>query len=343
MIDPHVHLRDGSQAAKETIAHGLAVAYECGFRSVFDMPNTEPALTTVPRIKKRLAFGTKEAQKRGMFYGVYAGVSSDTSQLLSIIELHKSQRQLVGLKMFGGHSTGNMGLVNPQDQQRVYEILAENSYKGVLCVHCEKGELLRPDLKPQSHFLSRPAQAEVASVADQIAFAQKASFGGVLHIAHISTAKALALVVAAKQEGMNIVCGATAHHALLDQKSGEREDNLLKMNPPLRSASDRQAIYEGLLHGSIDWIESDHAPHSPQDKAQGASGIPGFGGTLLLINALLKSGIEPKRLYELLGGKVNAIHQLDLPVLVPSHSELKEKIAFARKAYWYDPFSSLEV
>ena len=352
MIDVHVHLRDGIQSEKETLDHGMRTGASCGISAFFDMPNTAPPLTTEAAIRARLEAGRRvaatvaEAVGNDIFYGVYGGVTADTGQIDRIVSIHAELfPAVVGLKMFAGHSTGNMGLTTTELQESIYRSLARLGYTGVLAVHCEKESEMRPHLwdpsRPESHTWARGPEAEIASVADQIAFARESGFAGTLHIAHISTAGAIALVHAARSEGMRISCGATAHHALLDDSVAGTPGHLCKMNPPLRSASDRDAVFASLCDGGIDWIESDHAPHTLADKHAGASGIPGFAGTLLLIGRLRSSGVSERYLEQLCGARACQVFGIDLPVHVPTTEESAAALANARDAYPWDPFASI--
>ena len=132
---------------------------------------------------------------------------------------------------------------------------------------------------------------------------------------------------------MKITCGATPHHILLNK---EAETELMKMNPPLRPESDRLAIWNALFDGTIDWIESDHAPHTLEDKQNGASGLPGFEGMLLTINTLRNAGMTESRLDELFctdALKAFGINEKSSPV--PQVTD--DMLAAARNAY---PFSA---
>jgi dihydroorotase len=352
MIDVHVHLRDGIQSEKETLEHGMRIGASCGISAFFDMPNTIPPLTSEAAIRARLEAGRRAAATvanavgNEIFYGIYGGVTADTAQIGDMVSLHAELfPAVVGLKMFAGHSTGNMGLTTMELQGSIYESLTRLGYAGVLAVHCEKESEMHPDLweptRPESHLLVRGPEAEIASVADQIAFVRKSGFAGTLHIAHISTAGAVALVRNARAEGLRITCGATAHHALLDASVAGTPGHLCKMNPPLRSASDRDAVFEALCDGSIDWIESDHAPHTLVDKHAGASGIPGFAGTVLLIGRLRSVGVPQRHLEHLCGLRACQVFGLDLPVRVPTREEHAAALAHARGAYPWDPFASI--
>lgn len=338
MIDPHVHFRDGEQAAKETLVHAMEVAALCGFKGFFDMPNTSPPLTDEKAILERLAKGERVAQG-GLFYGVYGGVTTDSNQVRELVRLHKTLfPRLVGLKMYAGHSTGNMGIIGKEQQREVYETLSSAGYRGLLALHCEKEELLKEGLP---HPLARPPEAEIESIRDQLELAQKSGFGGTLHICHISTKASLDLVKQAKKRGQKVSCGVTPHHLLLNKDLFSEKDNLLKMNPPLRGEDERLALFEALLEGSIDWVESDHAPHTLQDKAAGAAGIPGFAGMLLLLKRLTEAGVSQSQLERLYGGRVAEVFEIELPVRVPTPEQIETALEVARRSYPWDPYVTL--
>ncbi len=347
MIDIHVHFRDWVQSEKETVAHGYEVAHKAGIFSCFDMPNTQPTLTTKDAIDMRLAMGQKALSKidSKAVYRIYAGLTSSVPQIeeaLSLYSIYKEDFRIVGFKMFAGHSTGNMGIVEKDEQRNVYTTLAKNDYRGVVAVHCEKTSLMDESIFslefPETHSQARPPIAEIESIKDQIELMKETKFLGHVHICHISTQDGVELVESAKKEGINISCGATAHHALLNDEAYKELGLLVKMNPPLRSEKDRKAIFSALLDGTIDVIESDHAPHTLKDKMNGASGIPGFAGTLLLIKALREKGIDETILCGLCGDNANAIFSLSLPVNVPSNERIDEILPEIRSSYPFDAF-----
>jgi len=298
MIDPHVHLRDWDQKHKETIEHGLKVADRIGLSGVFDMPNTSPAITSRDLIEKRLSNGY--AERSPVFYGVYAGVTANPAQIKEVAQAHKdyfpiakSRVGVVGLKMFAGHSVGNLGIVKMEDQMTVYETLADNGYRGVLAVHCENEFLLMPSRwnpkDPKSHSFARPPKSEYESIKNQIDFAEAVNFAGNLHIAHVSIPASIGLIEDARRKGkIKITCGVTPHHCQLDyesQPTGE-QGLLFKVNPPLRSLEESMRMFDLLKDGKIDWIETDHAPHTLAEKTgkvhdtkgqpQYMSGFPGL-------------------------------------------------------------------
>lgn len=300
MIDPHVHLRDWNQAEKETVAHGLATAKECGFTHVFDMPNTDPPLTSRETILKRfeLAKGIT-----GIEYHIWAGLTADPDQIREMTEVYRELHpRVVGLKLFLGQSTGNMGVIRYDDQKLVLKTLTDLDYRGTVAVHAEKESCMHPEkyVKGQfeTHSEARPPEAEIESVKDILKIAEETGFQGNIHIAHISTAGAIEVVRQARMH-QRVTMGVTPHHALFTVEDAKDHDRYLKMNPPLREESDRKAVFTALMDGTADWIESDHAPHTLAQKQACASGIPGFYNMLLLIDALKSAGISDSRLKDL--------------------------------------------
>ncbi|MBR9691889.1 dihydroorotase [Candidatus Woesearchaeota archaeon] len=337
MIDPHVHLRDWDQDHKETVKHGLEVAYDVGLDAVFEMPNTSPALTSSKKIVERIDLAdraiselkTKNGGNFEIFHGIYAGITADPEQIAEVAGLPGNIKRVVGLKMFAGNSTGNMGIINEEEQKLVYKTLAESNYKGVLAVHCEKESLLRPKIwdpsQPFSHSLARPAESEIESVKDQILFAAEAGYKGVLHIPHISVPESLKYIEEMRdQVDFTITCGLTPHHAILDNLLMQYKNGLqLKMNPALRSRPRQAYMLKALLNGRIDWIETDHAPHTLNEKTGKvldkdgkpiyASGIPGLPFYPHFINLFKSERMPDKFIDDMTHNNITKIFGLDIP------------------------------
>ena len=318
MIDPHVHLRDWGQAGKETLRHGLSVAWRAGLDAVFEMPNTDPPLLSREAILRRIedADTARTALGIPIVHGLYAGVTPVPRQIEEAVRAWRDLfPRVVGLKMFAGHSTGRMGIVDPREQALVYRTLAALEFTGVLAVHCEKESLLRPSdwdaSRPASHARARPPAAEVASVDDQKKLAAKARFRGTLHVCHISTPWSVDLLRGKHEQtpregrqALRVTCGLTPHHALLDAAlMEEKEGLLLKVNPPLRPRPVPALMMRKLLDGDIDWIETDHAPHTRADKLEShASGFPGFAFLPRFVALLSEQGLPRRRIEELTHG-----------------------------------------
>jgi dihydroorotase len=345
MIDPHVHLRDWGQHEKESLAHGFTVALECGVTELFDMPNTNPPLIDTATIERRLEAARQTGL--GMRYHIWAGVTQRPEQIREVASLVRSHySDVIGLKYFAGHSTGNMGLIEEGVQRSVWSTLADAGYDGVVALHCEKESLLRPDLAQSddhsTHSLARPPEAEITSIEDQIALSAEAGFLGHLHICHLSTIGGLEAIERAREAGRRISCGVTPHHVLLSDTDAKDPNLWARMNPPLRSEGERSLLLQALLDGRIDWIETDHAPHTLADKEGGASGIPGFSGLLLLIKVLLDRGIGATLLERLVAGAVIDLFGLERrKPTIPPYEELIGLSERAAQAYPYDSFRTL--
>lgn len=321
MIDPHVHCRDWTQSHKETIEHALSVADRTGLSGIFDMPNTSPSIDSRELIERRLADAYKNASP--VFYGLYAGLTSNPNQIKEVVETWKELfPKVIGLKMFAGHSVGNLGIIKEDEQRLVYQTLSNEGYDGVLVVHCEKEALLKPSLwnpsNPRSHSYARPNESEVESVRNQIDFATEYKFKGILHIAHVSVPESVGLVDKVRHEGnIRISCGLTPHHCLLSYDLvPESNDGLVyKVNPPLRDGVSREGMLELLKQGKIDWIETDHAPHTLKEKLEAPfmSGFPGLAFYPHFLDFLRENGFSEEQIRSLTHRNICDTFGIDLP------------------------------
>lgn len=261
-IDPHVHCRDGREEYKINIRRVTEIFKELGFTAIFDMPNTKPPILTEKEVIDRLKLAEKRKPK--VKYFLYVGLTSEEKQIQEAVKLVENYPEVVGLKLYAAEET---------DQEKIYKILAEIGYTGVLAVHCEKTSLFQPELfDPENslhtHNLTRPPEAEIESVEDQAISALGTGFKGHLHLCHISLPESVDIVWEMKKE-INISSGITPHHALLSIQSPEiqGQDSLLyKVNPPLRDRKTVREIQKRLLEKKIDWIETDFAPHTLEEK-----------------------------------------------------------------------------
>ncbi|MBD3355211.1 dihydroorotase [Candidatus Woesearchaeota archaeon] len=327
MIDPHCHLRDWNQSHKETLEHGFDIAYRAGLDGVFEMPNTDPALTSEETLIKRIEDADAAIGNLPLFHGIYAGITADEKQIEEVVNAWNIYfPRVIGLKMFAGQSTGNMGLVDDtessgeQKQMLVYKTLAELGYKGVLAVHCEKENLMKKEVwnpeQPYTHCEARPPQAEVESILNQIEFAEKAGYKGTLHICHISDQSSISKVARAKERvDFQITSGVTPHHCMLYDSMMDGENGLyLKMNPPLRTQKSMISMMMGLKGGVIDWIETDHAPHTKDDKLNRySSGIPGFAFYPHFIKKLRENCTSETRINQITHDKICDIFNFGIP------------------------------
>jgi dihydroorotase len=306
MIDPHVHLRDWKQKEKETVEHGLSVAYQAGLDAVFEMPNTDPPLVSKESISKRIQLADSFNMK--IFHGLYAGLTAEAEQIKTVVELHQEFfPRIVGLKLYAGPTTssgGSLDVAKKKEKELVFNCLVKSGYTGILAVHCEKEDLIQHDVfspaNPFSHTLARPPLAETESVREIVSLAEKAGFAGTLHICHVSLAESVRIIDEARQgKRIKITCGVTPHHLLLDEDAMKTESgHLFKVNPPLRSPSEKQQLFGLLVNNKINWIETDHAPHKKSEKRT-ASGLPGFPVYPHLIKWLMEKGLTVKIIRDL--------------------------------------------
>ena len=317
-IDPHVHCRDEEESYKETIAHALSVAERGGFTAIFDIPNlkSNPVIDRQSAVERlTLAANAKSPVK----YGMYILLTPDQKQIKEAVSAYNeftfdSGRSLqlgnavfiAGLKEFCGcDSVGPCSVKSRKDRKLVNQVLSDEGYVGVKMTHCEEElvfckEIWNPE-HPASHSFSRPSSAEVQCVADEIQDCIDAKFQGVLHITHISVPGAVDLVNQARSS-LRITCGVTPHHILFDRERMDAPDGLLyKMNPPLRGRGLNAAMLRNLKEGKIDWIETDHAPHTLEEKLNPPymSGIPGLAFYPLFILGLLRKGFTENQLREI--------------------------------------------
>ncbi|MFH1105611.1 MAG: dihydroorotase, partial [Candidatus Aenigmatarchaeota archaeon] len=229
-IDPHVHCRDWAQAYKSTVRYVYGLAVSQGVGIIFDMPNTDPPIISENDVAKRLALA-----KDFPGYYVFIGATKHPSQLSEAAHVAATNPRVVGIKMYAGGSVGDLAIIDESDQAQVYEELSKCDYKGVLAVHCEKESLFKPELwdfqKPYTWNDARPEISEIESVKDQIDFARRAGFEGILHICHVSSPRTVELVQKARKE-IRITCGATPHHLTYSTDDMQDAQGLrYKVNP----------------------------------------------------------------------------------------------------------------
>ena len=314
-IDTHVHFRDEEQNYKEIIAHGLALGKEQGVEYVFDMPNTAKPILRKEDVKRRLALVPESEKGR---YFLYVGATTNEEQLKEAIALVNEKKEVIGIKMFVGKSTGDLQILGEGEQKKVYQILADNNYGGVISVHCEKESFMTNTFDPKNpitHAESRPKEAEIESVKDQIKFARETGFKGTLNICHVSCAESVKLVGEAKKE-IKVTCEVTPHHAMWDYSKLQEQNGLLyKMNPPLRSKEDVLALQECIMNGKIDFIGTDHAPHTVGEKL--LAGYPSGYPSLYLYKKFVENflpgiGVNKEQIENMTFKNINKIFNLGL-------------------------------
>jgi len=261
LIDIHVHLREPGQAYKETIATGTAAAAAGGFTCVAAMPNTSP-VNDSPEITRWMQAPERGAQVR--VFPIAAATRGSKGEALT---------DFAALKAAGAVAVTDDGKPILKDSV-MRETLAAASRVGLTVIqHAEDTRVTQGasmNLGPVSFKLGlrgMPAEAESNIVERDIRLAAELRDAHPhLHVAHLSTAAALAAVRQARRNGMRVTCEVAPHHFLLTEEHVGLYNTHAKMNPPLRSAADRDAVIEGILDGVVDAIATDHAPHAMHEK-----------------------------------------------------------------------------
>ncbi|WCK53055.1 dihydroorotase [Aneurinibacillus sp. Ricciae_BoGa-3] len=288
-IDMHVHLREPGFEAKETIETGTAAAARGGFTTVACMPNTRPVIDT-PETVKHIAVKAKQAgNARVLQIGA-----------ITVRELGEELTDMAALKEAGVIAVSDDG-VGIQSSRMMKEAMIKANQLGLPVVaHCEDDSLAEGGCVHEGDFSRKmglrgiPSEAESIQIARDILLAE--ATGAHYHVCHISTAESVRLVREAKQRGARVTAEVCPHHLLLCDEDIPGDDANYKMNPPLRSSRDRDALIEGLKDGSIDMIVTDHAPHTEEEKARGMAlapfGIVGLETAFPLIyTQLVETGI----------------------------------------------------
>ena len=258
LIDIHVHLREPGATHKEDFHTGSRAAIAGGFTFIIDMPNNpEPTIT-----KEKLEEKVKLSEEKAICdIGFHFGTNGkNIDEFKYAIE----SENVFGLKVYCNHTTGEMLIEDPKLLDNIFS--AWNSTKPIL-VHAE-GEQL----------------------AMAISFADK--YKRNLHVCHISQKSEVELVRKAKKNGQLVTAGATPHHLYLTKDAINKMKGYAMVKPPLGENDDREALWEGLTDGTIDIIESDHAPHTREEKEKEipAFGMPGLETTLGLMYKAVKDG-----------------------------------------------------
>ena len=267
LVDMHVHLREPGFEHKETIATGAAAAAHGGFTSIACMPNTRPAIDAPERVDY---IKEKAARACGVHVWPIGAVTvGQAGQALTDFET---------LKHAGAVALSDDGVpVQNANLMRDALILAHRQGLTILS-HCEDADLVKNyavnegRVSRQLRLPGRPAIAEELMVARDAMLAEET--GGAVHICHISTAKAVALVRRYKRKGVQITCETCPQYFSLTEDEILKQGALARVNPPLRTKADVEAIIEGLKDGTIDAIATDHAPHAAEEKARPLAEAP---------------------------------------------------------------------
>jgi dihydroorotase len=268
-LDLHIHLREPGGEKKETIATGTMAAAHGGFTTVAAMPNTRPVPDSKQQMEWLQARIKETANVRVLPYGS-----------ITVRELGQELTDFTALKEAGAFALSDDG-VGVQSAGMMLEAMKKAADAGLAIVaHCEENSLINKGSVHEGTFSREhglngiPSVCESVQIARDVLLAEAA--GCHYHVCHISTKESVRTVRDAKRAGINVTCEVTPHHLLLSEDDIPGLDGNYKMNPPLRAADDRAALIEGLMDGTIDFIATDHAPHTAEEKSEGMQLAP-FG------------------------------------------------------------------
>ncbi|MBN1758214.1 MAG: dihydroorotase [Chitinispirillaceae bacterium] len=326
LVDMHVHLREPGREDKETIASGTRAAAAGGFTAVACMPNTQPALDEESKIRYVIQRGENCPCRIFPIGAITKGLEGE--ELAPIGEMVGAGACAVS---DDGKSVARSNIMrNAFNYTKSYNI-------PVIC-HSEDMALSQKGHMNEGIYSTRIGIRGIPTIAEEIVVARDlllAEYTGArVHIAHVSTAGSVRLIRNAKERGVQVTAETCPHYiALIDEDVGLYDTNK-KMNPPLRTARDRQAVIDGLVDGTIDAIASDHAPHVPEEKdvefeaaAFGVIGLETSVGVVMhyLVNKnvltpaqmIERMSVAPNRILGLAGGSLSEGAVADITVIDP--------------------------
>ena len=266
LIDDQVHFREPGLTHKATIHSESRAAVAGGITSYMEMPNTVPNTLTQELLQNKYDIGAKDSLAN---YSFYMGVSNENLDEV----LRTDPEQVCGLKIFMGSSTGNMLVDSEQTLRNVFA-----QAPMLVATHCEDEATVRAnmqryreqygeDVPIQFHPLIRSEEACYRSSSLAVTLARE--YGTRLHVLHISTARELSLFDnTTPLTEKRITAEACLHHLWFDDSAYEEKGTLIKWNPAVKTAQDREAIFQAVLDGTIDVLATDHAPHTLEEKQQ---------------------------------------------------------------------------
>lgn len=321
LVDLHVHLREPGFSSKETIATGTAAAAHGGFTTVCAMPNLEPAPDSLENLRRETEIIERDAVVKVLPYAT--------------ITRRRAGREIVDFAALRPYvaAFSDDGSGVQDDGMMLAAMRAAAANDCIIAAHCEVNSLLHGGYIHDGVYAAAHGHKGISSESEwrqierDIRLAEQT--GCRYHVCHISTKESVALIRDAKRSGVRITC-ETGPHYLTMCDADLREEGRFKMNPPIRSAADRDALIEGAQDGTIDVIATDHAPHTAEEKSRGlagsAMGVVGLETSFAVIyTKLVMAGIiSPERMIELmaeaprrifaLGGGLAAGEKADIAV-----------------------------
>lgn len=268
-VDLHVHLREPGGEKKETIATGTMAAARGGFTTVAAMPNTRP----VPDTKEQMDW-VMDRIKETASVRVLPYASITTRQL------GQELTDFAALKEAGAFAFTDDGVGVQSADMMLQAMQKAKEVNMTIVAHCEENTLIHKGCVHEGTFSKQHGLNGIPSICESVQISRDVllaeASGCHYHVCHISTKESVRTVRDAKRAGIKVTAEVTPHHLLLSENDIPGLDANFKMNPPLRGEDDKKALIEGLLDGTIDFIATDHAPHTAEEKAEGMQLAP-FG------------------------------------------------------------------
>ena len=323
LVDVHVHLREPGFPHKETIATGTAAAAHGGYTTVCAMPNLNPAPDTPEHLHVQTESIRRDAAVRVVPYASITMGQRGCGELVDFVALAPE---------VAGFSDDGRGVQSAELMEEAMRCAA--AVGKPIVAHCEVDDLLRGGYIHDGDYCREhghkgiSSESEWRQVERDIALAEKT--GCRYHVCHVSTRESVELVRRAKARGLRVSCETAPHYLLLCDEDLQ-EEGRFKMNPPLRSRADREALVAGIVDGTIEVVATDHAPHTAEEKARGlagsAMGIVGLEcafallykylvlpGTIPLERLVALMSVNPRRIFGL-GGALEPGEPADFTVL----------------------------
>ena len=311
IIDPHTHIRDMGQADKEDWLSASKAAMKGGVTMLFDMPNTKPPTVDLNTLNQK----RKAAKKSLVKYRF--NVAATSVNYDKVVEILQSKPDdVAALKMFFAGSNSNEFVNDLEVIKRYFELSLKFDIPVIIhtewqdCVAKYSADFSNPTIF--DHNLMRHRECAVKGT--EIALKLAGEIGNKIVNAHTSVAEELDLIRQYKKK-VNVFCEVTPHHLLINEDILEKVGNFGKVNPPLRTSKDNEALWEGINDGTVDFIGTDHAPHKISEKLlafdKAPSGFPGLETNLrLMLNEVNKGNLSLKRLIELTSTNVARVFDL---------------------------------
>lgn len=352
-VDVHVHLREPGFFYKESIRTGTLAGAHGGYTTICSMPNLNPPPNNLKNLETQLEIIDKDAVINVVPYGTITKTGNGRSELA---DMASTAPYVIGFSDDGrGVQTGEL--------MEEAMLIAKDLNKPIVA-HCEDESLLEGGYIHKGEYAKMhshrgiSSESEWAQVARDVELAAKT--GCKYHVCHISTKETVDIIRQAKKSGVDVSCETAPHYLILTDMD-LHDEGRFKMNPPIRSAEDREALIEGIKDGTIDMIATDHAPHSFEEKSKGleksAFGIVGLETSFALLNThLVRSGIitpeeliklmsiNPRERFSLSGPKslVEGTEICDISVLDPTKNWTINSNEFMSKGR-ATPFDGTEV